>query len=200
MSHYDTLGVPRDATQDEIKQAYRRRASGAHPDKGGSTDDMQAINRAHEVLSDPERRAEYDRTGSDAEVAPMEEVARGMLLDLFRKLLDGDCNDILGEAKTLILLHRGRQHTEIVRAHHKRSRLVKRSKKVRVKKGENLVQMLIDQQIKHIDETIPEMERSLGLYDLCTTMLTNYEQDAEPAKTNQPEVFGGLLGTGIWRG
>lgn len=58
--HYHTLGVGRGASEAEIKQAYRRLASQHHPDKGGSTEQFQAIEEAYRVLSDPDTRQEYD--------------------------------------------------------------------------------------------------------------------------------------------
>lgn len=70
MTHYDTLGVGRDASPDAIKKAYRKRASKAHPDKGGTAEEMAKVNRALEVLSDPQRRDDYDRTGSDGQTIP----------------------------------------------------------------------------------------------------------------------------------
>jgi len=60
-SHYDRLGVAPSATDAEIRAAYRRRARAAHPDHAGSAADMAALNEAWRVLSDPGRRAMYDR-------------------------------------------------------------------------------------------------------------------------------------------
>lgn len=61
---YAILGVGRDATEDELKKAYKRAALVAHPDKPtGSKEKFQALNEAFSVLSNPEKRAEYDRTG-----------------------------------------------------------------------------------------------------------------------------------------
>ena len=60
MSHYDTLGVPRTATPEEIKRAYRKLASQHHPDKGGDTAKFQQIEEAYRVLSDPQQRAAHD--------------------------------------------------------------------------------------------------------------------------------------------
>jgi len=60
MDHYSTLGVNKDASQDEIKKAYRSLASKHHPDKGGDTAKFQEIQTAYATLSDPEKRAEYD--------------------------------------------------------------------------------------------------------------------------------------------
>lgn len=58
--HYATLGVAKNATQDEIKRAFRKLASQHHPDKGGDTAKFQEIQSAYDVLGDPEKRQQYD--------------------------------------------------------------------------------------------------------------------------------------------
>lgn len=58
--HYQTLGVEKTATADEIKRAYRKLASQHHPDKGGDTAMFQKVQAAYDVLSDPEKRQQYD--------------------------------------------------------------------------------------------------------------------------------------------
>jgi DnaJ-class molecular chaperone len=60
MDHYATLGVNRNSTPDEIKQAYRRLASKNHPDKGGDTATFQRIQEAYDILIDPQKRQQYD--------------------------------------------------------------------------------------------------------------------------------------------
>lgn len=63
---YETLGVSRNADQDEIKRAYRRLARKYHPDVNkddGAEETFKEVSRAYEVLSEPEMRARYDRFG-----------------------------------------------------------------------------------------------------------------------------------------
>lgn len=60
MDHYQTLGVAKNATQDDIKKAYRRMASIHHPDKGGDTATFQRVQEAYDILSDPQKKQEYD--------------------------------------------------------------------------------------------------------------------------------------------
>ncbi len=60
MNYYDVLGVPTDASEADIKKAFRKLASQHHPDKGGDTDKFQQIQEAYEVLSDANTRHEYD--------------------------------------------------------------------------------------------------------------------------------------------
>ncbi len=63
--YYDILGVSKDASQDEIKKAYRRLAHKHHPDKkGGDEAKFKEINAAYQVLSDAEKRKQYDTFGS----------------------------------------------------------------------------------------------------------------------------------------
>ncbi|MEO0532455.1 MAG: molecular chaperone DnaJ [Cyanobacteria bacterium P01_A01_bin.123] len=64
--YYEILGVSRNADQDELKRGYRRLARKYHPDvnkEDGAEERFKEINRAYEVLSEPEVRARYDRFG-----------------------------------------------------------------------------------------------------------------------------------------
>ncbi len=66
--YYAVMGVKRDATQDEIKRAYRKLARKYHPDVSKEADAEQRfkeLGEAYEVLKDPEKRAAYDQLGSD---------------------------------------------------------------------------------------------------------------------------------------
>lgn len=60
MDHYQTLGVNKDASPEEIKKAYRKMASQYHPDKGGDTATFQKIEEAYRILSDPAKKQQYD--------------------------------------------------------------------------------------------------------------------------------------------
>ncbi len=58
---YEVLGVAQDASEDQIKKAFRSLAVKHHPDAGGDEEEFKQISQAYEVLSDPKKRAEYDR-------------------------------------------------------------------------------------------------------------------------------------------
>jgi curved DNA-binding protein len=65
--YYEVLGVPRSASADDIKKAFRKLAREYHPDvaktKKGAEEKFKEINEAYEVLSDPEKRKKYDELG-----------------------------------------------------------------------------------------------------------------------------------------
>jgi curved DNA-binding protein len=69
--YYETLGVPKTASADEIKSAFRKLARKHHPDvakpkeKAAAEEKFKQINEAYEVLSDPEKRGKYDQLGAD---------------------------------------------------------------------------------------------------------------------------------------
>lgn len=64
-NYYDILGVSKDASPDQIKKAYRKLAHTYHPDKGGGDEAMfKKVNEAYQVLSNPQKRQQYDMFGS----------------------------------------------------------------------------------------------------------------------------------------
>lgn len=63
--HYEILGVPKTATTDEIKRAYKRLALIYHPDKGSDGNMFQKISNSYQILIDPVKRKEYDNKNFD---------------------------------------------------------------------------------------------------------------------------------------
>lgn len=61
--YYKILGIPPDASDEEIKKAYYKLAHKYHPDKGGDAEKFKEINEAYRVLSDKQKRAQYDKYG-----------------------------------------------------------------------------------------------------------------------------------------
>lgn len=61
MTYYEILGINQNASQDDIKKAYRKLAMKHHPDKGGDEHKFKDISVAYDTLSDPQKRAEYDQ-------------------------------------------------------------------------------------------------------------------------------------------
>lgn len=63
MDYYQILGIQKSATQDEVKKAFHKLAHKHHPDKGGDEKKFKEINEAYQVLSDTQKRQQYDQFG-----------------------------------------------------------------------------------------------------------------------------------------
>ncbi len=64
MDYYQTLGVSKDATQEEIKKAFRKLAHKYHPDKGGDEKKFKEVAEAYQVLGNSKKKAQYDKFGN----------------------------------------------------------------------------------------------------------------------------------------
>ncbi|WP_062398002.1 DnaJ domain-containing protein [Methanogenium cariaci] len=98
--YYETLGVGRDASPDDIKKSFRQLARKYHPDLNEGSKEAEEkfkeINEAYQVLSDPQKKAEYDQVGHAA-FTPPEDVAgyrTPSYDDLFRDFGLGDIFDV----------------------------------------------------------------------------------------------------------
>jgi len=90
--YYQILGVPRNASPDQIKKAYRELALKHHPDRNpgekSSEEKFKEINQAYQILSDPEKRAQYDRFGERVPFNFTEDFGFPTIDDLFSGLFE----------------------------------------------------------------------------------------------------------------
>src|SRR5690606_28319048 len=104
---YSTLEVPRDASEEQIKQAYRKLAMKYHPDRNGGSAEAEErfknVTEAYDVLRDPQKRAAYDRYGeaglrSAADGAGFHLVDLSEALNIFMSDFGGlgGCEDLFG--------------------------------------------------------------------------------------------------------
>lgn len=115
MTLYDDLGVPKDASPDEIKKAHRRGVKKHHPDTGGDREQFDKVQRAFVVLYDPARREKYDRTG-ETEQQPDNELAKvsELIMQAFDKAVQNNLDRFeyvdLADSTRIILRDSLRHH------------------------------------------------------------------------------------------
>jgi len=197
-NHYETLGVGRDATAEDIRIAYRALAQRAHPDKdGGSLEHMQAINAARETLLDPARRAAYDDELAGGALQ-IDRLARECLIVHFRQVIEsvaffstaGIIARVSADLANAAQVTRARHQ----QAQERREALLKRRRRVRTKAGtQNLFHELIDHQVAGLDAQIESLARVLEVYPVCDQLLRAYEEEFEqPAGTGGGAFDAGL--------
>ena len=109
--YYEVLGVPRDASEEDIRRAYRKLARKYHPDvnkEPGAEDRFKEISEAYEVLRDPEKRERYDRLGANWKAG--EDVSGASGFEGLRRGASGGFGDVrveFGERRRLQRLLRG---------------------------------------------------------------------------------------------
>ena len=181
---YEVLGVPKDATEDDIKTAYRRLAMKHHPDRNQNDpvakEEFQKIQAAYEVLSDVERRRVYDTTGSSQEMNADDVEATSVLLNIFNAGLQQKVPPIhilvgasggLAQEISAVVSQRNSMYREKEDLKRSRGTIHVRNNK------RNLMHMLIDQRMLDIDTSIRGADRRERVLVLAQRMLAEHSAD-----------------------
>ncbi|ACM29738.1 J domain-containing protein [Agrobacterium rhizogenes] len=192
---YDILGVGRDASDEQIKAAYRKRAKGAHPDSGGDAEAFGRLKKAHELLLDPVRRKVFDDTGYDVELTDAVDLQalvaiEKLITDMVLDEREPGTFDPVAHMRACLL-------EEIRKANFSKSELERHSDRIRLhldrlgkRPGKDVVGHMLRARIKAIATAIGETDAKIGATERACDMLDGYlyvmdtpmleDEDGEP--------------------
>jgi curved DNA-binding protein CbpA len=192
---YAELGVSRDATAAQIKAAFHKNAKAHHPDRpNGNAEKMARVNRAYEVLSDPDQRKRYDETGSVQREQTREEQVRAVFLQVVGSVsIEG--GNIVSNARRAF--NNAIKEGDKAQRWNKRvlAMVVKRMSAVWTKQPENLILQVVEARVAEGKAHVARVDDDLALLKDARRMLDAYESNEAEAP---PEREGGEI-LEIWR-
>ncbi len=177
---YDSLGVPKDASADAIRAAYRKKAQAHHPDKGGDVAKFQAIQTAYDVLSDDDRRARYDTTGDTEQGPSIEGQARMYVATLLNAVMQGQADvrttDILAVMRNQLAIDRSRVEAEKVRL----GGFVSRRQEAMKRVTQGVLSDMLDAEIKRLEGMVSQCNAQHGVFDAAEKLLEGQTYRSDP--------------------
>jgi curved DNA-binding protein CbpA len=178
MNPYETLGVKPDATTEEIRAAFRRKASLHHPDRdGGDHEAMAPVTAAYLVLKDPEKRAHFDATGNSAAPRlPALGIIANLLQNIVGNAYDTETVDLVGAMRKG--LEQGiaagvQANAQIAIKNSATERLIARLK--RKTPGENELAAMLQADIRNRNEAVKKNDILIAQHRECLAFLEDYE-------------------------
>lgn len=186
-SHYDALGLNKNADSAAIKKAYRKAAMKHHPDRGGKPENFHPIQRAYETLSNGSKRAYYDEHGEDEapKVDPAAKI-QNELLGLFMSMIDQydpEHDDLIGFARNAIAEREKAIPGELKKLQRKVRKV--ESAIIRLKhkgKGVNFLAQMLHVQVEQMKDLHEKGSKVFEQLKLIRNMIDEYEYlfDARP--------------------
>lgn len=183
-SPYEFLRVMSDATDKEIRAAYRNRAKVLHPDAGGGADEFAFLGECLALLLDPERRARFDATGIweeiDPKIAQKRNVALGVLCGILTQILErgGETQNVIAIAERELRNKQGELSRAANAAHARADRLRGWAIRMRAKPGkQNTLAAILEGQAGAIEATVSTIQTDLDITDMMLDILAEHEWD-----------------------
>jgi len=187
--YYDTLGVGEDATDDEIRAAYRSKAQKLHPDKeNGDVDQFKQLQHAYDVLSDHDKRSSYDKGEAVNNRLPtLDEKAASELARAFSTHLNGasDYVDLVLTVKSSLEVNLYSLDEEIKKGEQVMKQDIHLRERVTYNgEGSDLFHGLIDQRVESIRKSIEDLDQKRLALQRALELADDYKCEVlPPAKT-----------------
>jgi hypothetical protein len=207
---YQVIGVKENATEEQIKKAYRKKARKLHPDAGGDNEKFLKLQQAYEVLIDPARRRRYDETGEFDEgpvngVPPhVVEVLQHAMWEVLWPTQVGpyagcfDTDPVRENLKTRMLDHMGRTKAELK---DRKKEFVKRKKtaekvlgRFKSKDENNVMEGMTKSLIATLDHNIETSDQALKELQEAIDFLKEYEYTTDKGPADKPDRVMKMLG------
>lgn len=182
MSLYKILGVSQDASLDDLKQAYRKLAMQHHPDRGGDKIEFTQIAAAYSILSNPDKRAYYDKHGdTENEQDVIESRAmHGLVIYLTKLIKDAGVNAVhiryIPTLRDLIHVDRAKYVSTKRSVSEYINRVLVIMKRLKRKKGFDFIQMSLRSEIADLENFRVLTEDNVSVCDRMLELLATYDE------------------------
>lgn len=193
---YEMLGVAVDATEAQIKRAYRKHAKKNHPDRGGDADKFREVTHAYEVLTDPVRRKRYDETGQGGDPKQAEAVQKQMVMmsQIIIQAIQANpmgCNPI--QSGRDILNSKIQQLKRVAEIDRDQARRIRHmaSNVIRTGEGENIVAAVLESHASGGDSHADTLDAEAEGLRQVLTLFDDYQwkPDNQPSKPNYEQAL-----------
>lgn len=198
MTLYEVLGVPRDADAATIKAAYRKLAKKHHPDKGGDAEEFKKVQKAYDILSNPDRRQRYDAGEEEPRAErSVEDQAVEFILQGFDQVLEMEdlppsmdpLSVVVDSLKKLtkdVAKQLDRFEKQLARMEKQRNR-IKRKKKA--KPSDNLWARVIESKSNRAKMSLAKLRVQEQVVAMALEMLAEYESEGPTIKTKFEDLL-----------
>lgn len=182
---YDTLGVKKNASKSDIKNAYHKKAMEHHPDKGGDNEKMMEIVKAYSVLGDDNKKRRYDTTG-ETEATPFDRKFQEFIQKFLVHLVETtnvDSTNIIGKLEEIAKQNIKGTKEEIK---NKRERL-RRFEVVVMRleaKGEDKIGVIVNGNIDMLKNEIGQLDEHIEFMGQVLECLGSYMYNYDTVKEN----------------
>ena len=173
---FDLLSIALDSSKEKIKKAFREKAKKMHPDKGGNQEDFNQIVKAYEILSDDEKKDNYDK--GIKEGITLEDEATQVLLKIFEEIISLKIQDDYLSVKESLEDTINRSIKKVDNDYLSLYKKIKRLEEIKDKvssKGINLYQNMIEQHIRGYEVTLKNISRQKDVLQEALKISKDYK-------------------------
>lgn len=181
---YEALGVPTDATPEEIRRAHREGALRCHPDRGGDKVKFQQLQVSYRILSDPDKRKQYDESGKDCDAPANEHViVYQTLATLFETALSACVKsgkspiyqDLMKDIACSLKNREASSKTRLASLNRASKELKEVASRISINNGApDIFRNVLEKELQQVLVAVESLEKELKMIENCSLALQNY--------------------------